>query len=151
LVEREEREDETKNSRRKNVLAPAQTKIFIKTNKQKMAPTNLSERLKAFADRFAALGRPAQGPGGGYTGLSDGGAGGLGAPLVGGGGGGSTGVGGEGRYYHQQQQAPSRYNPPQTTTTSQQYQQPHYGSVDAAGVGDAGAGAAVNLPTQVSD
>jgi len=116
-----------------------------------MAPqSNLSDRLKAFADRFAALGRPSR-PGGGYSGLAGGpggGAGGLGAPLVvGGGGGGSTG-GSEGYYSSGGVAAPpqSRYDPPQTTSHGQQQS---YGSLDVAGGGDAGAGAAVNLPTQV--
>lgn len=155
--ENEKKRKEISMTKKKSIT---QTKKSTKKKKikkkKKMAPTNLSERLKAFADRFAALGRPSQGPGGGYTGLSDGGAGGLGAPLVGGGGGssgGGVGVGGgEGRYYQQQQQQqPSRYNPPQAATGApQQYHQhPHHGSVDASGVGDAGAGAAVNLPTQV--
>lgn len=109
-----------------------------------MAPqTNLSDRLKAFADRFAALGRPSR-PGGGYSGLAGGAGGGdgLGAPLVG-------GASSEGYYTaaHGVAPPPSRYTPPQTTS---HHPQQAYGSLDATGAGDAGAGAAVNLPTQVS-
>ena len=120
-----------------------------------MAPqSNLSDRLKAFADRFAALGRPSR-PGGGYSGLAGGGLGsdGLGAPLVGGGSGHSEGGGGGGGYYSTGAAPPpsSRYDPPQTASAHHhhQHQQQSYGSVDVAGGGDAGAGAAVNLPTQV--
>lgn len=81
----------------------------------------IADRLKAFADRFAALGRPARPASGGYAGLAGDD---LSAPLVsshsqGGdvvvGGGGATG-----------------YAPPG--------REPR---------GDAGAGAAVHLPTQV--
>ena len=120
-----------------------------------MAPqSNLSDRLKAFADRFAALGRPSR-PGGGYSGLAGGGLGsdGLGAPLVGGGSGHSEGGGRGGGYYSTGAAPPpsSRYDPPQTASAHHhhQHQQQSYGSVDVAGGGDAGAGAAVNLPTQV--
>ena len=116
-----------------------------------MAPqSNLSDRLKAFADRFAALGRPSR-PGGGYSGLAGsaggGGGDGLGAPLVGHGSSGG-GSGGGGYYHASGAAAPSRYDPPQTTTHQQQQS---YGSLDVSGGGDAGAGAATHLPTQVKE
>ena len=136
-----------KRKKKKKNLSPLTFLLFLScpaATKKTMAPqSNLSERLKAFADRFAALGRPSR-PGGGYSGLAGGGGrhgDGLGAPLVGG----SSSEGGG--YYSAAAPPSSRYDPPQTT--AQRQQQQSYGSLDVAGGGDAGAGAAVNLPTQV--
>lgn len=93
----------------------------------------LSDRLKQFADRFAALGRPARPAG--YSGLGGGAADDLSAPLVGpdssAGDYAAAGGGGGGRY------APPRAQG---------------GAMGATAVAaDAGAGAAVHLPTPVSE